>query len=523
MPSNILFADEARVKLLKGATTLRDAVATTLGPLGHNVAIAKGDPKGNVYERIVVHDGVTCAKAIDPIDPYENMGASLIRESAQKQVDLVGDGTTVTIVLAHAILSSCLKLMAAGVNAMSLRRGIEEGVTKLIKEIEKHATPVKTLKDKIAVATISAEDKELGELIAKTLHDIGDDGVMTVEESRGAETLVEKQEGMQLDKGFVNPFFVTDPSKMTATISDCHVLVTDKPLTSIAEIGEFLNTKIFPNTKKLLFISPEVGGDLLPVLIENKLSGNFLSLAVGAPSFGDNQKQCLLDICALTGATFISQEAGHSFNDCDFSVLGKVEKVSANRSSTILLGGAGSKKAVQERISSIKHQLSTIDVPFDIEKLKERLGKLTNGIAVLRVGGQTEIEMKERKERALDAIAATKAAITDGIVAGGETIYLKIKDVLGNSPAETVLKEALMMPFKQLMDNSGLDSGTMLAVMGDKGIDVTDGKVKDLLKSGIIDPAQVSKLALKNGSSTAIMLATTGAVITPHYDKNNLS
>jgi len=517
MSNTVLFDQEAQDKLLKGAETLYRAVSSSLGSRGRNTAIAKSIPgKSEIYERVVIHDGVSIARAIELKDENENMGAYLLREAAQKQVDLVGDGTTVTIVLAYALIKSCLKLMATGVNPMGLRKGLEDGVDKVIKEINKMAKPIKTLEEKVNIATISAEDKELGELVAKTVHDLGEDGVITIEESRGDITIVEKQEGMQLDKGYAHPWFVTNPEKMIASIEDCHVLVTDKALNSIAEMGKFLSETVFPHTKKLLIIAPEVSGDLLTTLIQNKMAGNFLPLAVVAPSFGNNQVEFLQDIAVLTGATLFSKDSGMSFDELDFSCLGFVSKVEANKKSTVLVGGRGSKAEIKLRIRQLKTQLKQTEVDFEREKIKERLGKLTDGIAVIRGGGRTETEMKERKERAIDALAATRAAIKEGIVPGGEVVYLEASKSLGSSVTDLILKEALREPFNKLLTNGGFEPAEFKDKVGKgMGVDVTDGSVKDMVKSGIVDPTAVSTNALRNSVSVCVNLITTSVLIVP--------
>jgi len=511
-----LFKEDAQNALLAGINELAEAVATTLGPKGRNVAIVKvaADDR-TIYDRAVIHDGVEVAKMIEPEDQFANLGAGLIRQAAQKQVDSVGDGTTVTIVLAQAIINEALKITSAGENPMSLRKGLEDGVEILCKELDKISNPIKTLDEKKQVATISAEDPELGELIATTLDEIGIDGVLTVEESKDTKTNVEKQEGMQFDKGYFNPYFVTDAARMIASIDDPFILVTDKPCTNISEFIQFFDNQ-FKVSKKLVVIAPEIAGDFLATLISNKLTGNISSLCISAPSFGDNQKEMLQDIAILTGARFISSDAGDTFEELKLEDLGKAKTITSTKDATIIVGGRGNQAEIALRVDSIKTQLRHETDEFRIEKLKERLAKLTNGVAVLNVGGQTEVEMKERKERAIDAVAATRAAIEEGIVPGGEVVYLNIRNKVVHIP---ILYHALEKPFIRLMENAGFNAGEMkerLSKEGIKsGIDVMDGQVKNFIEAGIIDPVKVPKQALRNAVSVAVQIITTGAAIVP--------
>jgi len=526
MYSKILFDTDARDKIMEGVNILTEAVSMTLGPRGRNVGFCRGDQKGNIFGRDIVHDGVSVARAIELSDEFQNFGAQVVKEAAQKQVDACGDGTTCVVILAQAILQECIQITSTGVNPMGLRKGLEEGVDRLIKELDKHAKPIKTLAEQIQIATISAGDKELGELVGKTLHDIGVDGVVTIEESKSSETTVVRQQGLQFDKGYYHPLFMTDPKEMIAVAENTYVLVTDKDITSLEDMSTLLEA-IAGRGATLTIISPNVGGEALPLLIQNKLAGKLLTLAIQAPSFGQNQKNVLQDIALLTDAKFITQDAGHELKDVVMGDLGFAEHITSTKNETIIVGGRGSKKTLSDRVKSIKKQMETEDNEFDQMKLKERYAKLTNGVAVINVGGHTEIEMKERKERVDDSVHATKAAMEKGIVVGGETIFLKIREMLGDSITDKILYRALEKPFNKLVENAGLDAGQLrerLLSYPDlnMGIDVMDSKLKDLMKAGIIDPLLVPQRALYNALSVSIALLTTGALIVPELKEDAL-
>lgn len=523
MKTRIISGQEAREKLLTGVNVMADAVASTLGPRGQNVAIEKVTPKGDTWDRRVVHDGVTVARSIQLVDGAENMGAQLLLQASQKQVDVVGDGTTVVMILAQAIINECFKLVATGINPMSLRKGLEDGVKLLTQELESMATPINGLKDLKYIATISAEDEELGEMVAKTLNKIGKDGVITVEESKSADTLVDYQEGMQLDRGIVNPYFVTNAERMEAISENTYLLITDKAVTSFFDIQNFL-TEFVKTSKNLVIISPEIGGDALPLLIRNKLEGHISVLCIQAPGFGEDQKNILQDIAILTGGKFISAEAGYKFQDLTVDDLGFAEYVTANKDETIIVGGRGKKEDIQNRITSIQSTLEAEDSDYDKERLRARLGKLTNGVAVIRVGGRTEVEMRERRERVLDSVAATRAAMEKGIVSGGETVYLHVRKMLTEegrevSLTDSILYRSLAKPFKKLISNADLDEVEIALKLDKKGknwgADVTDGQVKDMIKAGIVDPVLVSINALHNAVSVAIQIVTTNNIIVP--------
>lgn len=512
------FPPESTDKVKSGIDILARAVSSTLGPKSRAVGMDHG------FMWKINKDGVSVAKSILLEDPLEDFGVKVVREAAQKTVDEVGDGTTVTVVLAHSIITEAQILISSGVSPMALRPALEKRMDQLIKHMEGYATPVKNLQDKVNVATISASgDLALGQLIAETLNKIGDQGVLTVEDTKELETTVDMQEGIQFDKGMVHPLFMTDPIRNTSSMEDVPVLITDKPLKEISELGELLNKVIYPKSKQLVLIAPEISGSVLSTLLQNKLDGNFLSLPINAPFVGTTMREFLQDLCAITNAKFVSAEANHKLSELTYEDLGIIPRITSNRSATIITGSNTKTKAVQERISLIKRQMEEDDITdFEREKYKERLGKLTQGIAVLKLGGSTKVEMEERKERAIDAIAATQAAIRSGVIPGGEVIYLKLRNFLAEQKpdtdiqryADSILVEALKAPFYTLLINSGMEPGEWLPfVKGDDGVDVTDGKVKDLIKAGIIDPLEVAKSALQNALSVAIQIITLGAVV----------
>lgn len=524
------FNKDAIDSLYEGVTEVCEAVATTLGPKGRNVLIDKG------YSINIIHDGVETANAINPEEPFKNKGAKIIQEAAKKQRDAVGDGTTVCVILTKAILDKALEATASGINAMTLRAGLESGAEKVIHKIKELSTPVKILEQKIQIGTISAEDPILGKLIAETIHEIGNDGVFTVEESKASETYVEKQQGMQLDKPMAQYFMMTDVERQMAILEDVPILITDFPLTNLPEIATFLDQQVFKNTKKCVFISPEIGGDFMQAMLGAKMQGQFLPLAIRAPGIGWMQTEMLQDIAALTGSTFVTRESGKTLNDYTWEVLGKAERVQAGRVSTIIIGGGGHKDDVLQRIQVIKTQMKDDTLSgFDQEQLKGRLAKLTNGVAMVKVGGQTEVEMKERKERAIDAIASVQAAVKYGFVPGGEIIYLNALDVLDeNILGEKILKEALKQPFKRLVENAGYDGGEKLAELKhaqeesvipnkDRGLDVIDGTFKDMIEAGIIDATSISTTAVSTAVSVATQLSSLGAAVVLQNDKNEIS
>jgi len=511
---------EVREKLLRGVNILTNAVATSLGPKGRNVGIDKG------FEQLVLHDGVSIAEAITLEDKEENFAAQIIKQAAKKQVEQVGDGTTVVCILAQAIFSECIKIISTGVNAMSLVRGLEVGSAKLVKEFSRLSKPVKTLAEKIQIATIAAEDEVLGAMIGETLDKIGADGIITVEESKSAETTVEHQEGMQFDSGYKNHDFVTDPEKMEATVEDAFILLSDKPVSNILELKPFLD-KFLQASKNLVVIAPDITDSALYSFAITKINGGMNISSVKTPSI--KQKEWLEDIAILTGGTVISADKGMKFESIELNMLGKAHRVTSTKDATLIVTEGewgGDSKQVAMRILSLRSQLDNEESGYEQEKLKERIAKLGKGVAVIKVGGFTDIEMRERKERVIDSVEATKAAIEEGIVAGGEIVYLQALDVLDNSNvSEAILRRALVRPFKRLVENAGYDSGEMYAHWeqggAEFGLDVLDGKFKDMIKSGIVDPVKVSKSALQNAVSVAIKLATVDCLITELPEKKD--
>ncbi len=512
------FDADAREKLLKGVNTLTEAVATTLGPKGRNVAIDKkwGAPN-------VVHDGVTVAKEIELEDPFENMGAQLIKEAASKTNDVAGDGTTTATILAQAIVSEALKNIQAGANPMILKKGIEQAVSVLVAELHKMSKKVANQEEIAQVATISAADSQIGNLIAESLEKVGKDGVVTVEEGRTMGMSVDYKEGMEFDKGYVSPYFVTDSDKMESSLADPYILITDKKISTAAEFVPFLE-KFVATSKDLVIIADEVEGEVLTLLVLNKLRGTINVLVVGAPGFGDRRKEMLEDIAILTGGTVISEDTGIKFETVEIDMLGRAGRVTSDKDNSLIVDGKGAKSKIEARVAQIRRQLESSDSEFDREKLQERLAKLTGGVAVINVGAATEIELKEKKERVIDAVAATKAAIEEGIVPGGEVALIRAAKSLDTLKLEgeektgvEIIKRALEQPFNKLMENAGLNAGMMLRDVLDKGInfgvDAMDGQVKDLVVAGIIDPVKVARSALQNAASVAIMIATTHVLI----------
>ncbi len=519
MAKILLFDSKAREKLLKGINTLTEAVATTLGPKGRNVAIDRkwGAPN-------VVHDGVTVAKEIELEDPFENMGASLIKEAASKTNDVAGDGTTTATILAQAIVSEGLKNIQAGANPMILKKGIEKAVAVLVAELRKMSKKIVTKEEIAQVATISASDSQIGNLIAEALQKVGKDGVVTVEDGKTMEMAVEYKEGMIFDKGYISPYFVTDSDKMEASIEDPYILITDKKISTAADFVPFLE-KFVAVSKDLVIIADELEGEALALLVVNKLRSTFNVLAVQAPGFGDSRKEMLEDIATLTGGTVISEDTGIKFEAVEMEMLGRAGRVTADKDITLIVDGKGVKTKIEARIAQIRKQIEASDSDFDKEKLQARLAKLTGGVAVINVGAATEIELKEKKERVIDAVAATKAAIEEGIVPGGEVALLRAAKALDSIKVEgeekigvNMVKKALQAPFNRLMENAGFNAGMMLRDVLDgadtSGVDVTDGVVKDLVKAGIIDPVKVTRSALQNAASVAMMIMTTNVLIT---------
>lgn len=528
MAKQLKFSEEARQALLRGINILSQAVVTTLGPKGRNVALDKkwGAPS-------VVHDGVSVAKEIELEDPFENMGAQLIKEAASKTNDVAGDGTTTATLLAQAIVNAGLKNITAGANPMILKKGIEKGVEAIVLEIKKMAKPVKGKEGIAQVATISAADPAIGNLIAEALEKVGKDGVVTVEEGKGLVMEIDYKEGMEFDKGYVSPYFVTNPERMEAEIEDPYILITDKKISAINDLLPFLENLV-KVSKNLVIIADEIEGEALATLVVNKLRGTFNCLAVKAPGFGERRKEILEDIAVLTGGVVISEDTGRKLENVTLEDCGQAEKIWADKENCRLIGGKGDPAKIKGRLGQIKRELVETTSDFDKEKLEERLAKLSGGVAVLQVGAATEIELKEKKERVTDAVAATKAAIEEGIVPGGGVAFLrarlvleKVKNQLTFPDEKTgldILYQALTMPLRLIAKNAGADDGWVLkkveeAKDSDYGFDALALEFGSMLQKGIVDPAKVTRSALQNAASVAIMVLTTESLITDLPEK----
>ena len=530
MAKQLKFAEEARQALLTGVEVVAKAVVTTLGPKGRNVAIDKkwGAPT-------VVHDGVTVAKEIELKDPFENMGAQLAKEAASKTNDLGGDGTTTSTVLTHAIVSTGLKNITAGANPMILRKGLEKASEEVIKELKKMAKPVKNQEEIEQVATISAADQTIGRLIAEALQKVGKDGVVTVEEGKGLQMDIEYTEGMEFDKGYASAYFVSDTTRMEASIENAYILITDKKISSIQELVPFLENFV-KVSKNLVIIADDIDGEALATLVVNKLRGILNVLAIKAPGFGDRRKAILADIAVLTGATVISEDTGRKFDNVTVEDCGQAAKIWANADNTRVIGGKGIKKAIDARITQLRREIDSTDSDFDREKLQERLAKLTGGVAVINVGAATEVEMKEKKERVTDAVSATKAAIEEGIVAGGGVAVLQARKVLKLLATKTtiadekigvdILHSALAQPMYWIAKNAGADAGWVVKEVENSkdknhGYDAMTDTFGDMIKKGIVDPVKVTRLALQNAVSVGTMILTTEALITDIPEKKD--
>lgn len=530
MAKQIKYGADARQSLQQGVKQLADAVATTLGPKGRNVALDKkwGAPN-------VIHDGVSVAKEIELKDPFQNMGAQLVKQAASKTADVAGDGTTTSTVLTRAVVDEGIKMITAGSNPMIMRRGIQKAGDHVVSELKKMAKDIKQ-SDIANVATISAGDTQLGSLISEALKKVGKDGVVTVEEGRGLTTEIEYKEGMEFDKGYVSAYFVTNPDKMEAEIESPYILITDKKISSLQDLLPFLESFV-KVSKNLVIIADDLDGEALATLVVNKLKGTFNTLAIKAPGFGDRRKEMLEDIAILTGATVISEDTGRKLESTTVDDLGQADKVWADKETARIIGGKGESARLQARIAQIKRTIDASTSDFDREKLHERLAKLTGGVAVINVGAATEVELKDKKERVMDAVAATKAALEEGIVPGGSVALLDIagkmsvKD-LDNAKASRdevfgfeIVQRALEAPFVQLMTNAGVDAGQLIAKArsasaSGQGFNVLtlesvdSAQPIDMVKNGIIDPVKVVRTAVENAVSVASMILTTEALVT---------
>jgi chaperonin GroEL len=526
MAKQLKFSEEARRSLKAGIDVVVKSVATTLGPKGRNVAIDRkfGSPT-------ITHDGVTVAKEIELEDPFENMGAQLLKEAATKTNDIAGDGTTTSTVLAHAIVTEGLKNLAAGANPMLLKRGIEAAAKAVSDAIVEQAIDITTKEEIANVATISAQEREIGELIAEVMDKVGKDGVITVEESRGLEFETEYVEGMQFDRGYISPYFVTDPENMEAVIEEPHILVHDKKISAAADIVPLLEKLVQVGKRELVIIAEDIDGEALATLVLNKLRGMLNVLAVKAPGFGDRRKAMLQDIATLTGATVISEETGRKLETVTIQDLGQAEKVSSTKDDTTIVGGKGDTDAIKGRIEQIRVEIENSTSDYDREKLQERLAKLSGGVAIIRVGAATETELKEKKHRVEDALSATRAAVEEGIVPGGGVALINAMKALDGLTMEStdaqigvkIVRKSLEIPMRRIASNAGQDGSVVVenvrnAQAKEKnkhiGYDVLTEKYVDMIEDGVIDPAKVTRGALENAASIAAMILTTEALIT---------
>ena len=526
MAKSILFGEDARRAMQKGVDKLADTVKITLGPKGRNVVLDKkyGSP-------LITNDGVTIAREIELEDHYENMGAQLVKEVATKTNDVAGDGTTTATLLAQAIIQEGLKNVTAGANPMLIRQGIRTAVNKAVEEIKKISKPVNGKEDIARVASISAADEEIGKLIADAMEKVGNEGVITIEESKSMGTELDVVEGMQFDRGYVSPYMVTDNEKMEADLDEPYILITDKKITNIQEILPLLE-KIVQQGSKLLIIADDVEGEAMATLVVNKLRGTFTCVAVKAPGFGDRRKEMLQDIAILTGGTVISQDLGKELKDTTIDMLGRAESVKVTKENTTIVNGKGDKTAIHDRVAQIRKQIEETTSDFDREKLQERLAKLAGGVAVVKVGAATETELKERKLRIEDALAATKAAVEEGIVPGGGTAYVHVipevekltSDVPDIQVGINIIRKSLEAPLMQIAKNAGLEGSVILDKVESnkegKGYDALHGKYVDMIKSGIVDPTKVTRSALQNASSVASTFLTTEAAVADLPEKN---
>lgn len=522
MAKQIIYGEEARKALLGGINKLADTVKITLGPKGRNVVLDKkfGAP-------LITNDGVTIAKEVELEDPFENMGAQLVKEVATKTNDVAGDGTTTATLLAQALIREGMKNVTAGANPMVLRKGIQKATETAVEAIEKNAKKVSGTKDIARVAAVSSASEQIGNLIADAMEKVTSDGVITVEESKTAETYSEVVEGMMFDRGYITPYMVTDTDKMVAVIDDAYILITDKKISNIQEILPLLE-QIVQSGKKLVIIAEDIEGEALTTLILNKLRGTFTCVGVKAPGFGDRRKEMLTDIATLTGGQVISSELGLELKDTTVDQLGRARQVKIDKENTIIVDGAGDSEAIKSRVSQIRSQIETTTSDFDREKLQERLAKLAGGVAVIKVGAATEVEMKEKKLRIEDALAATKAAVEEGIVAGGGIACMnaipavaEFVDTLegdAKTGAKIVLK-ALEEPLRQIVANAGLEGSVICdnvkkANKVGYGFNALTEEYTDMVSAGIVDPTKVTRSALQNASSVAAMVLTTESLVT---------
>jgi len=526
MAKQLVFSEEARRSLIKGVDTLAKAVVTTLGPKGRNVALDRkfGSPT-------ITHDGVTVAKEIELEEPFENMGAQLLKEAATKTNDIAGDGTTTSTVLAHSIVTDGMKNLAAGANPMLLKLGIISAAEAIGKELSKNSIDVETREDIANVASISAQDRTIGELIADVMDKVGKDGVITVEESKGLEFETDYVEGMQFDRGYLSPYFITDSEAMEADIEEPYILIHDKKISAAQDIVPILEKLVQIGKRELVIIAEDIDGEALATLVLNKLRGMLNVLAVKAPGFGDRRKAMLQDIAVLTGGTVITEEMGRKLESVELDDLGKAEKVVSSKDDTTIISGKGDVKGIKGRIEQIRVEIDKSTSDYDREKLQERLAKLSGGVAIIRVGAATETELKEKKHRVEDALSATRAAVEDGIVPGGGVALINAMTVLDDLKMEypdaqigvSIVKEALEVPMRKIASNAGKEGSVILETVRRKqaesknnriGYNILSEEYTDMVKDGVIDPAKVTRGALENAASIAAMILTTEALIT---------
>ena len=518
MAKQILFNEEARRALGKGVDALADAVKVTLGPKGRNVVLDKkfGAPT-------ITNDGVTIARDIELEDPFENMGAQLVREVATKTNDIAGDGTTTATLLAQAMIHEGMRNVAAGANPMVLKKGIETAVKTLVEEIKSVSKSVNSKSEIDQVATISSADAEIGNYIADAMEKVGKEGVITVEESKGMETSLSVVEGMQFDRGYISPYMVTDTDKMEAVMNDPYILITDKKISSINEILPILE-QVVKMGKELVVIAEDLDGEALATIVVNKLRGTFKALAVKAPGFGDRRKAMLEDIAILTGGQVISEEVGRKLDSVTIEDLGRARQVHSSKENTTIVDGMGDKEAIAARVEMIKKQIADTTSDFDKEKLQERLAKLSGGVAVIEIGAATEVEMKDKKYRVEDALNATRAAVEEGIVAGGGTTFVDILPALDKLEAEgdvktgiNIVRRAIEEPVRQIANNAGLEGSVVVAEVKKAGVgigyDAANDKYVNMIEAGIVDPAKVTRSALQNAASIAAMVLTTETLV----------
>ena len=527
----LVFAEEARRKLKGGIDIVANAVATTLGPKGRNVALDRkyGSPT-------ITHDGVTVAKEIELEDPFENMGAQLLKEAATKTNDIAGDGTTTSTVLAHAIVTEGLKTLAAGANPMLLKRGIEAASKVVADQIRGQSIEITTKSDIAAVATISAQDKAIGDLIAEVMDKVGKDGVITVEESKGLEFETEYVEGMEFDRGYISPYFITDADRMEVVLDKPYILIYDRKISAASDIVPILEKLLQMGKREFVIIAEDIDGEALATLVLNRIRGVWTALAVKAPGFGDRRKAMLQDIAVLTGATVISEEMGRKLETATVADLGQADKVVADKDSTTIVGGAGNSDGIKARIEQIRVEIDKSTSDYDREKLQERLAKLSGGVAIIRVGAATETELKEKKHRVEDALSATRAAVEEGIVPGGGVALINAIPALDKLSMDdedskigvNIVRKALEVPMRKIVENAGKEGSVVVENVRQAqkkaknlkiGYNVLTDEYVDMVKEGVIDPAKVTRGALENAASIAAMILTTEALITDVPEK----